>query len=800
VKEKVSDFWTNLVSLQMRFRYPLLILMCIITIIFCVKIYQVLTIKTDFFELYPQKHPYIKLYKEFRKMFGSANMMSIILERTDGQNIYNPVTLRKVDELTRGLLATKGCNPDQLSSIAHPKVKKVRISQGIAIIPLMHPRVPTNAQEAEKFRKEVYSTEGVRGFYISLDDKSTVIYAGFWEEGLDLKNLFNEIQKLAASVEDENHKVYMAGYPMLYSWVAHYLKELWFILSINLLAKFILLIIYFRTARGLVIPTVSMFISIIWGLGFASSMGFNLDPLLFVVPLLLSSRALSHSCQCMERYQQEYAVHRDVNKAILKAFSALYPPATLAIVTDGLGILCVAIATIPLIQKLAFFSSFWIISIYVSVVLINPLILSFMKPPKIRKADLEVQEEVSPDAPVKGPYSMLIRFLYLLSGPRAKWGVLAVIILLIFGGGYLTVNYLKVGDASAGAAILYPDHPYNMARKKMNKDFVGASRFVVVIKGKEKGAIKDKTTLGIMEKLGIYMQRNIDKVGGTMSLTNMVESIYRMYHEGDPRWEMVPVEPKHLGQIFFMLSSNMAPGEMDQYVSMPDYTHSNVVAFIRDYNNASIKNAISKVKEFAKDLETNKDAKIEIKLAGGILGILAAVNEEVEWSYWTILIAIFSSTYLLCLFAYRSFKAAVILIIPLLAAQVLSELLMLLLHIDLNINSLPVAAIGVGLGIDYGIYLLSRLREEVLAGNDFNVARFVALSTTGKVILFTAFNLSVGVSFWLLSAVKFQAEMGLLIGSLLWFNCISALVFIPALTGILRPNFVLGRRRKEVVT
>ena len=179
MKEKVSDFWVNLVKAQMRFRYPLLVILCIITVVFCVKIYQVLTIKTDFFELYPQKHPYIQLYKEFRNMCGSANVLSIILERTDGNDIYNPDTLRKVDELTRGILMVKGCNPDQLTSIAHPKVKQVRISQGIAIIPLMHPRVPQTAQESERFRKEVYSTEGVRGFYISLDDKSAVVYAGF---------------------------------------------------------------------------------------------------------------------------------------------------------------------------------------------------------------------------------------------------------------------------------------------------------------------------------------------------------------------------------------------------------------------------------------------------------------------------------------------------------------------------------------------------------------------------------------------------------------------------------------------
>ena len=792
MKEKVHPFWVNLVKLQMRFRGPLLIILGIISLTFCVKIYQVMEIKTDFFELYPQNHPYIKLYKEFRKMFGSANVLAMILERTDGKDIYHPDTLSKVDQLTRGLLKTKGCNPDQLTSIAHPKVKKVRISQGIAIIPLMHPRVPQNEEEAERFRKEVYSTEGVRGFFISLDDKSTVIYAGFWEEGLNLNDLFNSVQALRKEVEDKNHKVYISGYPMLYSWVAHYLPQIWMLLCVNMAIQFILLIVYFQTARGLLIPALSMFVSIVWGLGFASFLGFNLDPLLFVVPLLLSSRAMSHSCQCMERYQQEYAATRDVRTAIITAYSALYPPATLAIVTDGLGILCVAIATIPLIQKLAIFSSFWIISIYVSVVLINPIVLSFMKPPKIRKADMDVQTETTTETIGKSPYGLLVRLLYFLSGPKARWGVFVFAIVLIVGGGYISTTYLKTGDSSAGAAILYPDHPYNLAQEKMNKNFVGASQFVVVIKGKEPNAIKDKATLGMMEKLGIYMERNIEGVGGTLSLTNMVQSIYRMYHEGDPRWEMVPGNPQHLGQIFFMLSSNMAPGEMDQYVSLPDYTHSNVTAYLRNYNNESIKNAINKVKDFAKVVEANPNSKVEIKLAGGILGILAAVNEEVEWSYWSILAAIFFSTFCLCIFAYRSIYAAIILMVPLAASQVLSELLMLVLKIDMNINSLPVAAIGVGLGIDYGIYLLSRLREETLSGFDFDRARLVALTTTGKVIIFTAITLSVGAGFWILSEVKFQAEMGMLIAALLGFNCISSLLFIPALTGILKPNFVMG--------
>jgi hypothetical protein len=665
---------------------------------------------------------------------------------------------------------------------------------GIAIIPIMAPAVPKPQAEADVFKEKVYSNEGIRGVYISLDDKAAVVHAGFWEEGVDLKELYDEVQKIAASVRDKNHDVFISGYPMLYAWIAHYRNQILMILGATVLAMFALLIFYFRTLRGLFIPLASMLISIIWGLGFAAFMGFGIDPLLLVIPLLLSARALSHSCQCLDRFNQEYLKCNDTREAIINAYAALYPPAILAIVTDGLGILAVAISTIPLMQRLAFFSSFWIISIFAAVVLLNPLILSFLSPPKIKRntlIELEGDDAMEMHSE-KSFYARVIGWLYLLSNPGNRWVVAGVILVIIFGGGYVTTTKLKVGDAAAGAAILYPDHPYNIAEKKMNTYFVGASRLIVIIKGKEKGAIKKKDSLDTMQKLAVFMQQNVAAVGGTLSLTDLVESIYRNYHEGSPKWEMIPQNETHLGQIYFMLSANMAPGEMDQFVNLPDYTNASVTAFMQAYNNESIKNAIAQVKHFAKDNEADPNSKIEIKLAGGLLGILAAVNEEVEWSYWAILIAIFASTFVLCVVAVRSAKVAVILLIPLAVSQVLCELIMIALRIDLNIDSLPVAAVGVGVGIDYGIYLMSRLREEAF-DHDFDQARLRALATTGKVIMFTAATLFIGVVFWLFATMKFQAEMGMLIGVLMVFNMVGALIFIPALTGILKPSFVLGR-------
>ena len=793
MQERENQFWFRFVEKQLQYRYLILGIMTILTLVFAANVFFKLKVVTNFFDLYPPKHEYIQLYKEFRKMFGSANVLTIILERTDGEEIYHPETLGKLDTLTRGLLEIKGVNPLQVVSAVHPKVKQVITgSAGIGIFPLTHPSpgYPKNEKDAQAFRKRVYSNAGIRGFYISLDDKSAVVYAGLWEEGLDFGYLFKAINDLVSKVEDGKHICHVSGYPMLYAWMDYYKTQLLMVLMITIMAIVITLGVYFRSIRGVLIPLISGGVSAIWGLGFAGLAGFNIDPLLLVVPILLSARALSHSCQCMDRYHQEFAVLLNKRKAIIVAYSEVFAPCMAGAVTDGLGCLTIAFASIPLMQKLAYISSFWVISILVAVTLLNPIILYFLPTPDIEDK-VKVRNWLGKKKLSRWnlAYQKTMELLVKLSGPRLKWVAVTIIVLLALPGAY-TATHLKIGDSSAGGAILYPDHPYNVAAGKINEKFVGGSRLVVVVKGKEKGAIKNAHTLQVMDQLGNYIKNNIPNVGGTMCLTDLVRRINRLYHDGSPKWEIVPDNPQHLGAIYFMLASNMAPGEMDQFVSLPDYTHSNVTAFFRNYNHATIKSAISETRKFADQVNSDPDSKIEIKLAGGILGILAAVNEEVEWSYWAIFIIIFSTVFFICLLTYRSIKAALILIIPVFVAQVLCDLFMMLNHIDLNIDSLPVASVGVGVGIDYGIYLMSRLREECGKTDDFEKAKLIALTTTGKTIMFTALTIAVALIPWLFSSLKFQAEMGILILFLMIFNMIGALVFVPALSAVLKPNFV----------
>jgi predicted RND superfamily exporter protein len=789
-----KDIFVKFIELTLKFRVLISSVLILITGFFLFQVFANLEVRTDFFELYPPKHPYIKLYKEFRKMFGSANVLTIILQKEggEGEDVFNPVTIRKLHELTMGILQTKGVNPVQVSSLTHPRVKQVVINgYGIGVFPMTYPfsPYPSTQDACDTLRKNVYSQEGIRGFYVSLNDQSVALYGGFWEEGLDFRYLYNRMNELKASIEDANHKLYISGYPMLYAWLDHYRVQILIILSVTILVMIPLILKYFKSGYGLLITLVSGAISAIWGLGFCGTIGYSLDPLLLVVPVLLSARALSHSCQCLDRYNQENIALGDSYTAIIKSYSHLYPPAMLAIVTDGLGVLTISIATIPLMQKLAYISSFWIVSIFVAVMIINPILISFFP-----SFSLKHRSVVQKEGKVKGKrfeslYNRLVEFFHKASNPGYKWITAIILFTIVIGGGYFCSTHLKIGDSSAGAAILFSEHPYNIASNKVNKDFLGSSRLVVVIKGKKEGAIKDKNTLRMMDHLAYFMKNNIEGVGGTLSMNDLLIRVFRNYREGSPKWELIPQSTRDLGSLFWLIEANMAPGEQSQFVS-PDYKDASVTAFIRNYTFGSIKTCISQLRGYAQKVDQDPDSKVEIKLAAGLLGIIAAVNEEVEWSYWAILVVIFATTFFLCVITYRSFTAALILIIPLYASQVVCELFMYFLHIDLNIDSLPVASIGVGVGIDYGIYLLSRLKEECGLGKTFQESKFTALMTTGKIIMFTALTLLIGVVFWLFSSLKFQAEMGFLIMVLMVFNMIGALVFIPCLCAIFKPNFI----------
>ncbi len=766
------------------------------TVFFIYYMWNFMAVTTNFFDLYPPGHPYIQLYTKYRSMFGTANVLQFVVETPNGTIFDDPETFRKVDRITVKLLHdVPGVNGEQVLSVTHPKLKTtLTAGTGIKVVPLTYPRLPENKEDLEFMRVKVYSTEGVRGLFVSPNDKATMIVAGFWEEYFDLPGMLKQVEDIVKSEQIVNEhggcegvenctKIYVTGFPVLYGYFMSMKKPMMWVLFASIATMVVILWFEFRSWQGVVIPILSGGLSAIWGLGFGGLFGLNLDPLVLVVPLLISARAHSHSVQSMERYHEEYEKLRDKHAAIVKSYTEIYAPAMVSIMADGLAILTLYVARIPIIQKLAVLCSFWIVSIFVSVVTLHPVILAFVKPPK------HLATHSKKGIFSKG-YDQFERFLIWLSTGNRRIGMaFALVGMLLFG--FYFQQKVKAGDTTPGAALLYPDHPHNVAFRKVNENFIGASQLVLIAEGKKPEALKDARTLNQLDLFARFMKQSDETgaVGGAMSATTMLKRIFRTFHEGDPKWEILPTTTEHVGQLFFLLTSNTARGEMDRFFDM-NMTNATLTIFYKDYNHEVIKNSIAKAKEFITEY-TAKDDTVRYLLAGGLLGLLAATNEEVEWSYRVNLALILIVVFVLSYLTYVSVMGAFIVMLPSLIAQPLSEAMMYFLNIDFNINSLPVAAVGIGIGIDYGYYVLSRIIEEYPKDRSFDGAITRAFNTTGKTVLFTGMSLTASVIYWCFFPMKFQAQMAVLLVLLLAFHLIGALMFIPPMVSLLRPKFAI---------
>jgi hypothetical protein len=203
--------------------------------------------------------------------------------------------------------------------------------------------------------------------------------------------------------------------------------------------------------------------------------------------------------------------------------------------------------------------------------------------------------------------------------------------------------------------------------------------------------------------------------------------------------------------------------------------------FLGDHEGDTIRTVIDKSKEF---ISKNPLKGAKFLLAGGNAGIMAATNEVVSGAQFPMLALIYLSIFIICAIIFRDLKSPVFILIPLFLVSILSTTFMKLLNMGLNVNTLPVASLGVGIGVDYGIYIYARLKEELKARASFEDAVIQTLRSTGAAVLYTAMTLSVGVLTWVFSDLKFQADMGILLGFLFIMNMIGAMVLLPALVYI----------------
>jgi len=280
---------------------------------------------------------------------------------------------------------------------------------------------------------------------------------------------------------------------------------------------------------------------------------------------------------------------------------------------------------------------------------------------------------------------------------------------------------------------------------------------------------------------------------GAWSLVTVLKKINMELHGGDPKWSLIPDTKAMCANLIFMFSMKNDATEFSRYTD-PTYQIANTVIFFKDHTPETIRRMESVCNAF---FRTNPPmmAVGEFKYAGGSMGLEGATMDVVEHSHTKIDLYILATVFVICVLSYFSLLGGALLTIPLVAANVVVTGLMAFMQIGLTIDTLPVVAIGVGIGVDFGIYMFSRVREEMPAtNNDYGEALRRSSVTTGRSILFS--GLTMVLPLYLIGVftkIKFQAQMGILIGTILLINMLWSITIHPIFINYFRPKFLLSK-------
>jgi len=757
-------------------------------------------ITTNFRDLYPKSHPHTDLFEKY-PAFGSPLTVSLVVQAKTG-SIYNPQTLRKIQEATRLADLIPGVDHDQVVSIASRKVKHLQATVGgIESTNLLVASVPESPEEIHRLRDRVRSTEGVLGNLVSLQEDAALIQATFVERLTDYNVIYNGIQSVIEKLEDENHEIYAAGQPMLTGWVYLYGRQMFLIFAVTILGMILLLGFHMRNVAGVVTPILVSAATALWGLGFAGLFKIGVDPLTMVLPMLLVARSFSHAVQACERYFEIYADTQSKREACVGSLASIFPPGTLGVITDAAGLFLIGVAPIPTMQKVALVCGLWALSLIPANVLLTPIVLSFLPVPRnaaqvVGRARANGSKEgfARASKPFDRSIDRLLSATGELSRGRLAWGAVCVITAAIIWAG-LTATKLQVGDVNPGTSLLWPSSPYNTAVQRINERFAGFDRLQVVVESNNPAGIRAVEALDLMQRFQRYMERD-PEVSGTFSFADLVPQVNRLIHGGLPKWRVIPEDQSDAALLYQLAMTGGGPGDFDRYVTK-DLSAANVIVWYKDHRAQTIERALRRAESFLSNESPLNDDNLKVRLASGTMGLFAAINDEVARSGLQIFLLVLAAVFVTCSITYKSFVAALLLLVPVNISNLIGNAAMVTMGIGLDVNTLPVAAVGIGVGIDYGIYFLSRVCEESTSQGRLEKAVLTAINTTGRAIFFTGTTVLMGIAPWyFLSDLRFQADMGLLIAALMLINMVVSLVVLPLLLVIVRPKFILRGVRK----
>ncbi len=758
-----------------------LILACLLLTAFCAFQLKGLVVSASFDKMLPHSQPYIKNYLENRgQLRGLGDSVRVVVEAPEG-DIFNPGYLATLAKINDDIFTLPGVDRAWMKSVFTPVVRWAEVTEeGFTGGPVLPNDFNGSAKSIDDLRINI-ARAGVVGSLVANDYKSSMIVIPLLAADANGKPV--DYQQLSASLESIRAKytadssptppvrMYVIGFAKLAGDLIDGLQKVMAFFLIAAAVATLIIYAFTRCLRSTTLVLACSIVAVIWQLGMVATLGHGLDPFSILVPFLVFAIGVSHGAQKMNGIMQD--VGRGTHKwvAARYTFRRLFLAGLTALLADAVGFAVLMVIDIPVIRELALTASLGVAVLIFTNLLLLPVLLSYVGvSPQAAQRSLKQDRDEVRGGVLPALWRGLDRFT-----ERRHAGAAIVVSVLLGIVGFVYGQNLKVGDLDAGAPELRPESRYNRDNAYITSHYgISSDVFAVMVKTRP-DQCRSFETLTDTDRLG-WRLAQVPGVQRVASLADTIRAYTAGGFEGNPKWMTVSDNQSIIdAQVNNALSWN-SEFINTQCSLIP------VLAYLADHKAQTLERVVEAASAFAAANDTD-DRKF--LLAAGSAGIDAATNIVVKEANRTMLFYVYGAVILLCAITFRSWRAVVVAVLPLVLTSILAEALMVRLGIGVKVATLPVVALGVGIGVDYALYLLSVQLAQQRLGCTLAEAYRRAVSFTGKVVGLVGVTLAAGVVTWAWSPIKFQADMGILLTFMFVWNMLGALILIPALSHFL---------------
>jgi len=746
------------------------------------------SLNASYEKMLPTAHPYIQNYLANKgQLRGLGNTLRVVVESTQG-DIFDPGYLETLRKVNDELFLTPGVDRAWVKSIWMPVVRYTEVTEeGFAGGPVMPDTYDGSKPSLEQLRQNVMKA-GLVGSLVANDFKSAMIVVPLLDvdpatgERIDYWRLSRAIEKNVRDkfeTADGKYKVRVIGFAKIVGSLLDGILQVMVYFGAAILIAAAILFYFTRCVRSTFVVLLCSLIAVIWQVGLLHLLGLGLDPFSVLVPFLIFAIGVSHGAQKMNGIQQDVGRGTVTLVAARYTFRRLFVAGVTALLNGAAGFAVLLLIPIPAIRELAIAATIGVSVLLFTNLVLLPVILSITGVSKTAAARSLEQE--AQGAGTRGVWAILNHF-----ADSKAWATTAVLVALALGiGGYVVSKRLQIGDLDPGAPELRANSRYNVDNAFITSSYsLSSDVFAVIVKTPPEQCMS-YAALQQTDRLAWQLQQ-LPEVQATVSLADSVKQVTAGTYEGTAKWYTLSRNQEVLnygGQQAIQNTPDLANVECSV---MP------VIAYLTDHKAATLDKVSGTVEKFVAD---NPMAAVELLPAAGSAGIEAAVNQEVRTAWLKMLAYIYGTVAILCLIAFRTWRAVLVALLPLALTSVLCEALMVVLGIGVKVATLPVIALGVGIGVDYALYLLSVQLHGQRMGLSLPEAYRAALSFTGRIVALVGLTLAAGVITWAWSPIKFQADMGILLAFMFLWNMLGALILIPALSRFLLPTSAVYKAR-----